>query len=642
MTPIVRAVALLALSTSALVGLSSPAVGQNSRPQAVLPVDTIPAARDVPYPGTLRLAVDISDTARAVFHVRETIPVAGPGPITLLFPAWLPGDHAAEGEIDKLAGLKLTAGGQPIEWLRDPVDVHAFHLTVPAGATSVEASFDFVSANQRAQGAIVVSPDIVNLEWNHVALYPAGTYVRRIPVIASLTIPAGWKAATALRPTATRGNTLTFGEVTVDTLIDSPVFAGRYYRADDLGHGVTLNSFATSPRQLVIPPEVLAKHRAMVDQEVKTMGARHFDHYDFLNAISDQITGLGLEHHRSTQITTDPGYFTEFKDHLFDRNVFSHEFTHSWNGKFRRPVDLWTPDYRVPMRDSLLWVYEGQTQFWGYVVEARSGMSSKAEVLDMIGLIAAELDHQAGRTWRPIADTTNDEIIAQRHDKPWASWQRAEDYYDEGLLIWIEADAIIRKGSGGKRGMDDFARAFFGVRDGDWGEVTYDRAEVVRTFNAITPYDWEGFFHRRIDQPSERAPLGGLEASGYTLRYTDQPSDASKALAKARKTEDFAYSLGFSVKDKKLTKVGWGSPAYDAALREGDEIVAVDGHAYHEDALNDAISDAQASKAPIRLIVKRGEEVRTAEIKWSGGRRYPHLVKTGHGDGPLDLLLEPR
>ena len=630
-----RAVALFALVPTLTAA--------NSAPLAVLPVDSIPSARDILYPGTIRLAVDVRDVGRAVYHVRETVPVAAPGPLTLLFPNWLPGDHGPEGEIDKLAGLKLSIGGQPVEWTRDPVDVHAFHVTVPAGATSIDASFDFVAANQEDQGQVVTSPDLLNLEWNSVILYPAGYYVRRIPVIASVTVPDGWKTATALRSTTTAGDTITFGEVMIDTLVDSPLFAGRYFRADDLGHGVTLNSFAAAPKQLAIPAGVLAKHRAMVDQAVKTFGARHFDHYDFLNAISDQITGLGLEHHRSTQITTDPGYYIEYKDHLLDRNVFAHEFTHSWDGKFRRPEDLWTPDYRVPMRNSLLWVYEGQTQFWGTVIEARSGMSSKAEVLDKLAITAANLDNEAGRTWRPLQDTTHDEIINRRHPKPWASWQRSEDYYDEGMLMWVEADAIIRKGTGGKRGLDDFARAFFGVRDGDWGELTYTRADIVRTLNSIYAHDWEGFFHERIDSTSSRAPLGGLAASGYALTYSDKKSDALKATEKLRKNEDFTYSLGFSVSEKKkLGGVLWGSPAYDAALRGGDEIVAVDGHAYGEGVLDDAITAVMGTTTPIRLIIKRGEEVRTADVRWNGGLRYPHLTKSDKADGPLDLLLKPR
>lgn len=616
-------------------------IAANSAPQAVLPVDTIPAARDIPYSGTIRLAVDVRDVGRAIYHVRETVPVAAPGPLTLLFPAWLPGDHGPEGEIDKLAGLKIRVGSQPVEWTRDPVDIHAFHINVPGGATSIEASFDFVAANQENQGQVVTSPDLLNLEWNSVALYPAGYYVRRIPVVASVIVPSGWKTATALRPTAITGDTITFGEVMFDTLIDSPLFAGRYARADDLGHGVTLNSFATAAKQLAIPADVLAKHRAMVDQAVKTFGARHFDHYDFLNAISDQITGLGLEHHRSTQITTDPGYFIEYKDHLFDRNVFAHEFTHSWDGKFRRPEDLWTPDYRVPMRNGLLWMYEGQTQFWGNVIEARSGMSSKAEVLDKLAITAANLDNEAGRTWRPLGDTTHDEIINQRNPKPWGSWQRGEDYYNEGMLMWFEADAIIRTGTHGKRGLDDFARAFFGVRDGDWGELTYTRADIVRTLNSVYPHDWEGFFHQRIDSTSSRAPLGGLAASGYALMYSDQKGEVFKAMEKTRKSEDFSFSLGFGIHEKKLGNVLWASPAYDAGLRGGDEIVAVDGHAYNEDALNDAISGTKGTAAPIRLIIKRGEEVRTIDVRWNGGLRYPHLTKSGKAIGPLDLLLRP-
>ena len=300
---------------------------------------------------------------------------------------------------------------------------------------------------------------------------------------------------------------------------------------------------------------MLATHRAMVDQAIKLFGARHFDHYDFLNAVSDQLGGIGLEHHRSTEITTDPGYFIDHANHLLDRNVFPHEIVHSWNGKYRRPAGQIVPDFRTPLRNELMWVYEGQTQLWGNVLEARSGMSSKEEVLGEIARVAAALDNQAGRRWRPLVDTTFDPIIQNRRPEPWGSFQRNEDYYHEGMLIWIEADAIIREGTRGRRGMDDFARAFFGVNDGDWGVLPYTREDVIGTLDRIYPYDWTRFLHERVDLPSDRAPLGGLERSGYRLVYSEEPTTLYAARIKATEGgADFYYSLGFNVsKDKKLT-----------------------------------------------------------------------------------------
>ncbi|QIL01409.1 M61 family metallopeptidase [Sphingomonas sinipercae] len=614
---------------------------QNSAPQPIPIVDSIPAARDIDYPGVIQLEVDATDTARGIFKVREVVPVTGPGPLTMMVPRWLPGHHSPDVELDKIAGVEFLAGGRKLAWRRDPVEVSAYRVEVPAGATSVEARFMFLSATAPNQGRIVSTPELANVQWESVSMYPAGYYVRRIPIVATLVLPTGWQAATALRPTATAGNRITYGQVSFETLQDSPVFAGLHVRRDDLGHGVTLNSFAHNAKELAIPADVIAKHRRMVDQSIKTFGSRHFDHYDFLNAVSDQLGGIGLEHHRSTEISTDPGYYIDYANHLLDRNVFPHEFTHSWNGKFRRPAGQIVPDFRQPLRNDLLWVYEGQTQFWGTVLEARSGMSSKQDVLDKVALSAANLDNQQGRLWRPLVDTTYDPIIQNRKPEPWGSYQRNEDYYNEGMLIWFEADAIIRRGTGGTRGMDDFARAFFGVRDGDWGELPYTRDDLIRTLNAVYPYDWATFLHDRVDVPTPRAPLAGFAMSGYELRYTDEPTEAAKARAKLYNSADFAYSLGFSVtQDKALGSVLWGSPAFQAGLRSGDEIIAVGDRTYAEETLKDAVTAAKGGR-PIRLIVRRGDAIRTVDLTYSGGLRYPRLVKVGKAPGALDRLLAP-
>lgn len=630
------------LALSALL-VSTSVFAANSKPQPLPIVDTIPAPRDVAFPGTIHLDVTATDVDRGIIEVRETIPVT-PGPLVLLAPKWLPGNHNASGQIDKFAGFMFTANGQPLRWVRDKVDVYAFHLDVPGGATSVEARFQFLSPTDEAQGRVIITREMLNIQWDAVSLYPSGIFVRNIPVVASLTLPTGWKAATALRPTATSSrNRITFGEVAYDTLIDSPVFAGKYFRADDLGHGVTLNTVADAPKELVVPPSVLAKHRALVDQAVKLFGARHFDHYDFLHAVTDRMGGIGLEHHRSSEDQNDPGYFTDWEASVASHNLLPHEFTHSWDGKFRRPADLWTSDYRTPMQDSLLWVYEGQTQFWGTVLEARSGMSTKQQVLDKIALAAADLDTQSGRLWRPLSDTTNDEIISNRRPEPWNTYQRAIDYYEEGLLFWTEADSIIRAQSGGKRSMDDFAQAFFGINDGDWGEVTYTLDDVVRTLNQVQPYDWAGFLKARVYDVNPHAPLSGFTNSGYRLDYADTPTATAKAVSKARKVADFSYSLGFEVgKEAKLARVRWGSPAFQAGIVNGAEIVAVDGHTYTDDAMSDAITAAKGATSPIVLTVKHGDEVRSFSLPYYDGLRYPRFIKVGSSQGALDRLLAPR
>lgn len=622
---------------------ATPAIAANSAPQPVPIVDTVPAARDIPFPGTMTLRVDATDLDRHIFSVQQTIPVPAPGPMTLLFANWLPGNHAPRGQIDKLAGLVIRANGRELVWHRETTEVTAFHIDVPPGSRQLDVSFQFLSATAADQGRIQVTREITNIQWEAVSLYPAGYFTRQIPVTATVVYPTGWQAATALRPTATKANTVTYGTVSYEVLVDSPVFAGKYMRRDDLGSGVALNTVADDPKELVVPADVLQMHRNLVAQSVKLFGARHFDHYDFLHAVSDRIGGIGLEHHRSSENQNEPGFFTDWAGSLTGHNLLPHEFTHSWDGKFRRPADMWAPDYRTPQRGSLLWVYEGQTQFWGHILEARSGMTSKADKLDNLASIAASLDTRRGHEWRSLDDTTNDPVISARRPKGWTSWQRSEDYYNEGLLIWTEVDAMIRQGTGGARGMDDFARKFYGINDGDFGEVTYTFDDVVRTLNDVMPYDWATYLHTRLEGKGSHAPLGGFERSGYTLTYTDTPTNYTKASMKARKELDLVYSLGLTVAKAKTTGVLWGSPAFDAGLTVGQEIVAVNGVPYSEDVLRSAVTAAKGGTAPIRLTMKTDSLVRDVNVKWNGGLRYPRFMKTGKGtDSPLDRLLAPR
>ncbi|WP_294171878.1 peptidase M61 [uncultured Sphingomonas sp.] len=615
----------------------------NSAPQPLPVTDLIPAARDIPYPGTVRLEVDATDTRQGIWTIRQTIPVVQPGRMTLLYPQWLPGNHAPRGELDKLSGLTFRAGDQVLPWTRDPADVYAFHLDVPAGVQEVQASFQLLTPTSPDQGRVLVTREMLNLQWEDVSLYPAGYYTRRIPVTATVAYPAGWRAATALRPSVQAGNRVTYGTVNYEVLQDSPVFAGRYFRADDLGQGVTLNTVADHPSELAVPADVLQKHRNLVTQSLRLFGARHYDHYDFLHAITGRLGGIGLEHHRSSENQNDPGYFTDWQASLPDHNLLPHEFVHSWNGKFRRPADLFTPDFRTPMRNSLLWLYEGQTQFWGHVLEARSGMSTKEQVLGKLAVIAATLDVRAGRQWRPLVDTTNDPIISARRPKAWTSWQRSEDYYNEGLLIWTEADAIIRGGTGNRRGMDDFARAFFGIRPGDWGVVSYTLDDVVRTLNGVYQYDWRSFLDQRVNQTGDGAPLGGFTRSGYRLDYAETPNAAQAASMKASKANDLSFSAGLTIdKDGKITQVIWGSPAFRAGLVVGETILAVDGRTYNEAAVKERITTAKGGSALLQLTTKRGEEVRLVPLSWNGGLRYPRFTKVGAKRGALDILLEPK
>jgi predicted metalloprotease with PDZ domain len=628
-----------ALTASLLAAVSTPAFAENSKPQPVPFVDTVPAARDLPYPGTMTIAVDATDTKRGIFTVKQTIPVAAAGPMVLLYPKWLPGAHSPRGEIEKLAALVITANGKPVPWTRDPVDVFAFHIDVPRGARTLNVDLKFLSATKADQGRIVMTPDMLSLQFNSMSLYPAGYFTRQIPVKATVRYPDGWTAASGL-PSRAAGSTYTYETTNYEVLVDSPVLAGRYYKKWALSPRVNLNVFADSPEELVATPEQIEAHRRLVDQAVKNFGAQHYDKYEFLVSITDQLGGIGLEHHRSSEDGVKPGYFLKWSDGPGGRNLLPHEYTHSWDGKFRRGADLWTPDYRTPMRGSLLWVYEGQTQFWGYVLQARSGIVSKQDTLDMYASILASLDNRPAREWRNLVDTTNDPVISARKPKGWTSYQRSEDYYNEGLLVWMEVDSILRKQSGGTKSIDDFARAFFGINDGDWGQVTYTFDDVVATLNKVQPYDWAGLLTRRLTETGAPAPLAGFVANGYRLVYTDTPTAAFKNAETNAKRVDLTYSLGITLdKDGEVTGVGWNSPAYTSSIDIGTKIVGVNGTAYSDTAIRAAVVAAKTSKDPIQLLVKNGEKISAVAIDYHGGARYPRLEKIAPGEAGLDRLL---
>jgi predicted metalloprotease with PDZ domain len=474
-------------------------------------------------------------------------------------------------------------------------------------------------------------------------MYPAGYFVRDIPVQASVIVPQGWKVATALRPSGQAGNRIDYPVTSYEILMDSPLIAGAHYRKIPLSPDVTLNVIADNEHELEIKPEQLAVHKKLVEQAVRTFGAQHYDHYDFLFTISDLLGGEGLEHHRSSEDGVERGYFTDWENKLRDRNLLPHEFTHSWNGKFRRAADLWTPDYRTPMQDDLLWVYEGMTQFYGYVLGARSGMLSKQDTLDAIAATAATYSTGTpGRSWRALVDTTNDPTIGKRSPQPWRSWQRSEDYYSEGQLIWTDVDRIIRQESGGKRSIDDFAKAFFGVRDRDFGELTYTLDDIVATLNKVQPHDWRGYLQRKVYDISAQAPLEGITQGGYRLAYTDEPSAWWKSVEKNRKNTDLTYSGGLVIgSDGKVMSVLWDSPAFNAGIAVGNQMIAVNDRTYSADDLKQAIKDATGNGRAVELLVKDGNLYRNVALDWHGGLRYPRLEKVGKGQGTLDALLAP-
>jgi predicted metalloprotease with PDZ domain len=606
-----------------------------------------PAPRDRPYPGTIQLSVDASDLERRIVHVHETLSGVTTATV-LLYPQWLPGTHAPQGPIERVAGLKITANGVPVAWTRDTIEMFAFRLRPAAGVKSIDIDFDYLSPTSPKVGAMEISRDLLVLEWNALVLYPAGYFARRIPADVSVTLPADWQFATALEALPAGGGHVSFKRVDLETLLDSPLYAGRYAEKLDLDPGsavpVRLDVFADRPELLAIKPEQLEAYRALVRQAYQVFGSHHYAHYDFLWSLSDQVQCQGLEHHQSSEDGSDPESLTAWDKTAYDRDLLAHEFTHSWNGKFRRPADLWTPNYNVPMQNSLLWVYEGQTQYWGEVLAARSGLWSKQQSLDALAITAAHYQDLPGRRWRALQDTTNDEIINPRRPMPWRDWQRFEDYYSEGMLIWLDADTLIRERSNGKRSLDDFARGFFGINDGSITTVTYTFDDIVKALNAVEPYDWRKFLRERLDAADKPAPLDGLRRGGYTLIFTDIENELSKASDEQQKHADLSYSIGMIVDDKDgtVTAVRWDSPAFKAKLTEGMQILAVDGIACGADVLKDAIKAATKTQTPIELIIKSGDRYRVAKIDYHEGLRYPHLERDASTPARFDDIVAAR
>lgn len=604
------------------------------------------------YPGTLRVEVDASDTVHRILRVRERIPVVA-GPLALAYPQWLPGKHAPRGQIDKLAGLRFRAADREVEWTRDPLDVYTFHLDVPAGASELVAEFEFLAPQDRTQGRIVVTPAMINVQWEAVSLYPAGVAARGVTIEAELRLPDGWHYATALEradgtaaTTAPAGGVVRFAPVTYDTFVDSPLYAGRHFRQVELQSGarpVRLNLFADDAPSLEAKPEQLKPHADLVVQARRLFGAQPYDHYDFLLALSDELGGIGLEHHRSSENAVDPAYFTAWDRQVSERSLLPHEFTHSWNGKFRRPAGLATANFNTPMDGELLWVYEGQTQYWGQVLAARSGLWSMEQARDALAIVASTYTaNRPGFAWRDVRDTTRDPVIAARRPLPYRSWQMSEDYYSAGQLAWLAVDAKLRELTGERRSLDDFARAFFGTGDGRWDVEPYDFDDVVAALDRIARHDWAAFLRARID--ANAAPLDGLAASGWRLAYAETPSAFQRAMEQDRKSLDRSASIGLVVgsKDGRILDVRWDGPAFKAGLAASGTLVAVDGRAFTPERLATAIAGSKTSSAPIELLVKDGDRYRTIRVDYHGGARYPRLERIPGTPDRLGSILAPR
>jgi predicted metalloprotease with PDZ domain len=633
-----------AVFAAVCLAVTTTAFAQTPGPQPAPMPPPIVAPVDTPYAGTISLHVDTTNITDRIFTVHEIIPVKG-REITLLYPEWHPGAHSPSDPVAELGGLVLMANGKRIPWMRDPVDMYAFHVELPPDAKALEVNFDYLAAQDPKRSRI--DSKFANVTWNSVLLYPAGYFSRDIKFETTLHLPEGWKFACALEVKSQEGNVVHFKETTLNTLADAPLYAGVNFKRVDLSSGpdnpVYLDVFADKPGDLEISPDELQFHKNLVVEAQKLFHSHHYDHYDFLFSVSDIVSGKGLEHHQSSEDGSRANYFTDWGAGIPGRALLPHEYTHSWNGKFRRPADLWTPNYNVPMRNSLLWVYEGLTDYYGNVLTARSGMRTPEQSRDTFAQIAASFEISPGRTWRSLEDTTTQPIISAHGaiQDAWPSFQRGYDYYPESDLIWLDADTKIRELSGGQKSLDDFTKLFYGINNGSYVTVTYTLDDLVKALNTVQPYDWAGFFKTRVFDVSPSVPEDGFTRGGYRLVYNDHEPDSLKKPDSTRPT-GFGFSLGFTVKtDGGLDNVVWDSLAFKAGITPDMQLQAVNDQKFTIAGLRETIVAAEQSKDPIKLLLKRGDDFLTVSLDYHGGLRYPHLERVEAAPDRLDEILAP-
>ncbi|MFN4041005.1 MAG: M61 family metallopeptidase [Brevundimonas sp.] len=614
-------------------------------PRALPP---IPEPTAETYPGVIRYEVDATDVERKIVRVRQTIPVAA-GPLVLLYPKFLPGNHAATGPIQLLSGVTATGGGQRIEWLRDTIDPYAFHFDIPQGVSEIQVEFQWLTQPDNSTWRVVMTPEMLNLQWEKALLYPAGYRSTGITFQPSIQLPEGWSYGVAMDTVSFENGLATFASTDLYTLIDSPLFGGAHYRRVDIdprGSDIHMHIVADEARHIAPTAEQLGWFENMVTQADRLFGARPFDRYEFLVGMTSRMGGIGLEHHRSSENTVPTDFFSNWGRSLGSVGLLPHEFVHAWNGKRSRPVDELTANHNIPTQNTLMWVYEGQTEYWGDVLTARAGLASKDDILTSFAEIAAFYDNQPGREWRALQDTNNHNLLGYRTSNPYASWMRGTgDYYREALLIWLDADTLIREQTGGRRSLDDFAKGFFGGDDGSWAPRGYTFEDVVTALNAVHPHDWAAFLRQRLDAvgPDARAPLDGLERGGYRLTYTDELTAAEKRIQSGW-ANDFQYSLGFTLSgaSNRLSGIRWGGRAFEADIGPGWDLVAVNDRAASAQVLREAVTAAKGTDRPISLLIRNGDRYRTVVFDYHDGLRYPRLERIPGAPDRLGDILTPR
>jgi predicted metalloprotease with PDZ domain len=597
------------------------------------------------------LEVDARDVTQGIQHARLAIPVR-PGPLTLAYPKWIPGEHAADGPLTQLVALQITSGSRVMTWRRDSLDPFSFHIDIPSGVNVLEVRFDYVSPPKSFADGYGKTPNatahLIILPFNHFILYPRDASAEAIEVKADVLIPTGWKFDAALRPERSEGGHISLPQTSLYTLIDSPLLAGEHFRTIPLTEGVgstRISIAADAPADLAMSDAMIAGMRRVVAEATGLFGAGHYREYVWLIALGNALDQQnGLEHHESTDIRDTESLFTD-PERLIEARTLPHEYVHSWNGKYRRPEGLATRNYQQPMVDDLLWVYEGMTRYLGdFILRARSGLSTPEQTRAYVAWIAALMDvDRPGRAWRSLADTATGLPAYNEAPGEWGAIRRARDYYDEMLLIWLEVDTLIRQNTNNKRSLDDFCHDFFGGPAGVPAVKPYSRADLVKTLHAVAPLDWESFLRSRIDAINLRAPLDGIKGSGWVLTYDDEPNVFFAAREKVDGAVNLSLSLGLWVKsDGVVADVVNGSPAFVSGVAPAMRLVAIDGHKWNINAARDAIVKAEKASQPIELIAESADIVRTLHVDYHAGLRNPHLVRDPDRPDLLSQIIAPK
>jgi predicted metalloprotease with PDZ domain len=593
------------------------------------------------------LTVDATEAPRKILHTRESITVH-PGHLTLFYPKWIPGEHGPTGPVIDMAGLKITAGGKTISWRRDLEEMYAIHCEVPSGIDKIDISFDFILPPQAegfSSGASSTAQLLV-LSWNQVIVYPLSSRPDDITVTPNVTLPAVWKFASALTAKNESNNSISFAPVSLTMLIDSPLLTGMHLRRVDLtptsGVPHFLDILSDNEAALEITPEEVTAYKNLVTEANTLFGTHHYNHYDFLYTLSDQVAHFGLEHHQGSDDRVAERTLIDEDLYRTRAGLLPHEFVHSWNGKFRRPLGLATGDYSSPMKDDLLWVYEGLTEYLGAILTARSGLYSPVEFRDDLALVAARLNNLPGRTWRPLQDANDEAELLYNARSDWDSWRRDVDFYDEGYLIWLEADVKIRQLTNGAKSLDDFCKIFHGGKNNGPEVKPYLFEDVVAVMNQVSPYDWKTFFTTRLQSLDPHAPMGGIEKGGWKLVYRDTMNEMQKSLEEARKTTDLRFSIGIlAEEDGTILDVIPETPAFKAGLGPGMKLIAVNGRKYTKDIIRDALKLGKAPSVPLDLLAANGEFFKTYSVNYHGGERYPYLEQDTSAPDVLGLIIRP-